>query len=428
MTSNYLPENFVRYLGYVETLMTLMHRSYSGTTQGSEMISLDRIIATNKIEKSAEFIFSKFQLLRCSISEHDNKLYFRENIDFCDISVRQINALSDAQLWTSYQQEVDTPIDSNNGMWRVLIINDQHRSHIILTCHHAAIDAASFFTLINSMLEIAGQSTEQYPLLCDYEPASCAVDDLLPVRQGTPPFNKFTPLAYQKNAAISDRNTGAINLVLPGNYIDDINKFCKGTSMSENSLLTSVFLKALLNAKLINPITGFRTAVSNRDKPLERLNGLGCYISVADNVIDVSQPLVQVMKQYQAELYRRILSDCRSRPLWTLPTLQHEIDKLSGLNAFIHGAGVTNIGEVKIKTNFDAFNVIDFDAIANRLVGTASCVMHIIKFNNQLKLTFVYTQPLISNSSAALLTNEYMKMLDHLLNSGIDGLPQPPSL
>jgi nonribosomal peptide synthetase CepB len=143
----------LRPLGQIETAMAGLHEQ-AGTTQTSSLLSLDGLLDAALLRSAAAQLWQRHPLLQATIEEQAGGLYYTRNARLDELPVRHL-ALSDpSAALAQLEQELNCPLDPSRGLWKLALLSapgQQH--HLLLTCHHAIVDALSLTLLLGELLQ-----------------------------------------------------------------------------------------------------------------------------------------------------------------------------------------------------------------------------------------------------------------------------------
>lgn len=418
----------VRRLGYLETIMCLMHDCINGTTQAVQLLQITGRYEFSFVVEAARLLFEHYELLQCKIKKIDGDFYLDKTVDFGQIEIKQVVLENDKNAWKPLlKAATDVPLSASHSLWRLLAIEgpaaDEHR--IVVTCHHSIIDnegmyviATQFLTYLDALLSkktIADNKVERVPP---------AIDNFLrsrtTVRDTEPPHWQ---MPYIKPIPLEHRSTGCVHGHLGANEHRRLQTFCGRERINIHSILGAALCFATVEAGLAQSPVHFKTAVSLRVfAPMlgHSTSQLGCYISVADTpIVTRGKDLLDAAAEYESSLLKYIVERCLEKRNVNTESLRTMIDKLKENDCFAQGVGVTNLGEVKVPTEFENFYLEDYVPIVNRVAGNYVFVLHVHIFRGTMFFTFVYADPLVDKDTIKKVRDVFLARLASVVGTEV---------
>lgn len=408
-----------RKLGHSESLMSVMHDLMGGTTQSSQLTTVEGAITYEAFRAATVLVLRKYSVLRCTIERQNDELCFVQHEDASRIPIAHVAACDGDEFIGHFLRETNTSLVPSKAICRFTLVDGAHpQVHgIIFVCHHAAIDNAGFIEVINDLLcyinaGLAGREVDVQPIGLPR-----AVDDFLlpplPDQAETKVACFQTP--HSSSAPLAERRTSFVAAALTADEHRVLSDACSVAHVKLNSVLSAALCMAAVNTGLAQDPVSFKTAVSLRDLRFvekESTNTLGCYVAVADADLSTSdRSVMQVAAEYENKLVAYVLRVCSRKQEFVLANLSKGIAGLKHSKYFTHGFGMTNLGKVEVGRRLVGLKVTDYDAMAKRVAGNHAFVLHVIDFQDRLKFLFVYTEPLINRDRLELLCSAFLTEL-----------------
>jgi len=223
------------------------------------------------------------------------------------VSFQVIEQQEEASWLDVVEQEMNTRLNPENGLFRGIYIHNSYHADLFLTFHHSIMDAASGMQLLDELLQICAMADEPRSLP--------ALEVILPLEErfpasfkGLPGFIKLTRYAFsqmgeeihyqwrmrgKRPAPIHLGGRGfPLTLNLPETHVDKLSKRCRAEKVTMNSLLNASLLLATnrhLYAGDFRPMQTFTFAdLRPYTVPSTSTEHLANYISMMRFTIDVS--------------------------------------------------------------------------------------------------------------------------------------------
>lgn len=332
--------------------------------------------------------------------------------------------------WSSLvEQEMNTRLDSEHNLFRGVYNYSHQHADLILTFHHAIMDAASGMNLLDELLRIC--ASDKNPLLSPLELAPPVEARFPRSHQGVQGFLRrmkyaFSQMgdeiAYQLNAR--GKRTPAIQLggrgfpstlTLPESLVDSLSRCCRAEQVTLNSLLNAAIVLATnrhLYAGRQTPMRTFSFAdLRPYTIPPVATEHLANYISMMRFRVNVSgeSDIWKLTKDLHDKIYRALKrGDKFSASRMSEPLMKMFIRMKSmrmGAAALNYGAAVpleTKYGEIKV-TGLHAF-LSSFD-----LGPEVSCQARL--FNDELWMDFMFLETDMDMGAAEKIGGEVKAVL-----------------
>ncbi len=400
----------VRKLGGIEARMAAFHNYLQGSTQGTQVIGLTCVLPEATLMMALRHLFEKYEPLQCTIGMHEGQFHFYRNAQFSDIALTFLAVDANTDIDALVQAEVDTPLQADAALWKLTALLDAstHQHKLVMTAHHAIIDATGMNALATSLLGMISALLSGSPVPREVCGFPDPVDDLLkvqPVRAEVAPA--VTTTRYAQTCPLTQRSTGWKAVVLKQNVLKRLQAAAARDRIKLHSLMSAAMCLAAADTALAVPPFAFHTAVSLRflQRPAAAAaNPLGCYMSIARSVIQSQdRDLAVLARNYERELLQRIITTCLQRPEVDHMSLEADVGKLGQLDHFVQGLGITNLGNIDIPTSLPGITVTDYMMLANRVSGNFSVVAQCYEFQGEQIVNFVYPKPLMSDEAVTRL-------------------------
>lgn len=413
----------LRPLGHMESMMTLMHMHYRGATQGAQFVTLDRKIPTAQIVSAARTLFDSYVALRCAIDQQGNEFLFVDGVTFDDVPIRHAVVGRRDEVRNMMLHEVAVPVDPSIALWRLVVIDhlDDSEQSILFVGHHAILDVDGIYALMDELLSFVDAAVGGKSYAAASYPLAPAIDTYLQAPAGKLAAAPATPaIPFEKYVPVSERRTAISSCTLSATQWHSLGVRCNNDGIKSNSLLMAAVCCAAIDAGLSSPLVSCRSAVSLRD--LARLGSatadrLGCYIGIAETTLECGNGDMQhIARDYEKKLLTYIVRSLSRRPEFSMTSLLERIAVLRDSTSFLQGIAISNLGEVRMRRQYDNFTVLDFCPVANRVAGNFAFVGHVYLFGEELRVDFVYTKPLISKETVDRVRRAFIYRVEAYLN------------
>src|SRR5215204_1165591 len=110
-------------------------------------------------------------------------------------SCKAIEQQGDIKWLNSVEQEMNTRLDTTSGLFRAIYFFNDKNATLILTFHHAIMDAVSGMNLLNELLQICVDEVPQFPNL---EVAPAVEKHFPPAFQGPSGLARLAQYAFSQ--------------------------------------------------------------------------------------------------------------------------------------------------------------------------------------------------------------------------------------
>jgi NRPS condensation-like uncharacterized protein len=313
----------IRKLGIFERALVISDRHAPFNVVS--VLQLENSPASEIVEHAVMILSNRHPLMQANISA--DKFEYHTSRTF---SLRIIEQEGDFNWLDSVEEEMNTRLDASNGLFRGVYLFNKKNATLILTFHHAIMDATSGMNLLDELLQICAstlQSTE-VPPLPNLEVAS-AVEKKFP-----PSFKGLFGLVRLLQYALSQigdelryqwRIRGKrfppvklggqgfpLTLTLSESLIDELSKRCRAERVTLNSLLNASLLLATnrwLYNRSMTPMRTFSFAdLRLYTVPPTPAEHLANYISMLRFTEDISSKstIWEVTKSLHMKIYRAL--------------------------------------------------------------------------------------------------------------------------
>lgn len=402
----------LRPLGQIETAMAGLHEQ-AGTTQTSSLLRLSGALSETLLRRAAALLWQRHPLLQASIQEDRDGLYYARNARLDDLPIRSL-ALSDTSAaLAQLEQELNCPLDPSRGLWKLALLSaPEQQHHLLLTCHHAIVDALSLTLLLGELLQFCQallQESAAQPALSTLAPA---LEHFLG-EPGPAPLPSHLPApAYQQVAALAQRRTRVQVLSLTTPQQQHLQREARTAGLSLNALLGGALLHACEAIGLGQQIR-LNSAVSLRQRAAQPIanDQLGCYIGVVGCDLQVSgRSLLALALDYQRQLQLALQRADQANPGVSLMQVRQRCAQLVQAESFVQGIALTNHGRIELPET-PAFVLHDYLNVACRSAGNFAVAVHATTFAERLNLSFTYVTPLIETARIVALSEHLQRCL-----------------
>lgn len=425
-----------RPLGAWESGFRSAHDMLNGTMLVTSCIHVKAVLEFEKIKLAFHYLFQAHPLLQATITAHGYNSFFNLNAEFENIPIE----LGDSKIeWQKqFETEIHTLLVPSQYLWRVKIQLHplkQDEFYLLFTHHHAIADALSIVNLVEQFMQIYDGLLQGQTYKLDALPFLTNVEQLLQETQNWEIFksnfetNQIIPLdkiPYDTHVTISERVSKNKFFQIPFTVLNELLTKCRQYNVTFNSLLNAIILQTQHDLQPNYQNISLKTPVNLRSycQPVIEKKHIGCFLSIVETRHQLYQTssIWQLAKDFQHTLYKMI-------PLTGF--LPKKIDYAEidiALAAQLFGVesakrrkflpntfGVSNIGNVTIKTMFNSVQLMDFVFSTNHLVGNYYMFLSALTIHQQLRLIFTYVSPLISTKNADAFIDLFIQKLVNLV-------------
>lgn len=428
----------VRKLSGIETRMAIFHNNLQGSTQGTQIIGIECALSAHLLGVALRHLYDKYVPLQCSIQQIGGELQFCHGVPFEAVPIRVIDAQPGIDLEAIAGDEVDQPLDAASVLWKVAAVLDSRGTahKIVMTAHHAIIDASGMSALARSLFEIIDSLIVRGAWVTDaVSPFPLPVDDLLREPKGASVAAlPAAPRRHDQVCRLAGRRTGWKALVLDRQQLAVLVARADAERVKIHSVFSAAMCLAIEDIALLEAPIDFHTAVSLsflRANHPGYANELGCFMAIASGAIDAREQTVSALaKKYGSELLRNIMTTCVQKSPVDTVQLEAATRKLAGLDLFAQGVGITNLGVIDIPGSYEALAVTEYMMLANRVAGNFAVVAHCYEFAGRQYINFVYPKPILADAAVTALSAAFARRLEEYCGMPVaaeTGLGWPPA-
>ncbi len=238
----------IRRLGHFEQALTLssQHAPFNVIV----ILKMENAPAPESVQKAMEMLQRRHPFLRAAI--HKNIFEAAPNTT---LPLRVLERRDDSQWRELVEQEMNTWLEQ--GLWRCTYLLKNKHAEIILTFHHAILDAASGMKLLDELMRACSGSLPELP----------ALEPVPPVEERFPPafssWRAWLPTLKYAAAQMGDEmaywwrvrgkrvppvhpgGRGFVStLLLPESLVDALSRRCRKEGLTLNSLLNAALALA----------------------------------------------------------------------------------------------------------------------------------------------------------------------------------------
>ncbi|MET1079295.1 MAG: condensation domain-containing protein [Pseudomonas sp.] len=402
---------YLRPLGPLETRMACQHE-LAGTTQTASLLSLSGPMSIALLDAAAALLWEKHSLLQASIQDDGERLYFAQTAH--PVVLRAVALHTPEDKCAALEQELNSPLEAQHGLWKLALLSepDGHRHHLVLTCHHAIVDAVSLALLLGELLGYCEALLEGQVATPTAEPLPAALEHFLLPPAPPQPSQDLEAPRYDQRAPLAQRQTRLLLLELPAPQLHRLQSRTRALGLSLNDLLGAALLQASSAAGLGQRIR-LHTAVSLRQRAERPVPAdlLGCFIGVVGNDLTVAgRPLLDLARDYRRQLRESLTLARHANPDVRPAVLRQRGALLTQGSRFAQGIALTNHGLIQMPA-CRAFSLHDYLNVACRNAGNFAVAVHVTSFADTLNLSFTYVSPLIEPARILTLSQHLQACL-----------------
>lgn len=403
----------LRPLGQIETAMAGLHEQ-AGTTQTSSLLRLGGVLNAALLRAAAALLWQRHPLLQASIQEDGERLYYARNAHLDDLPIRSLTLSDVGDALAQLEQELNRPLDPSRGLWKLALLSEpgQHQHHLILTCHHAIVDALSLTLLLGELLQFCQALLHGSATPPDPSTLAPALEHFLGAPGPAPMTSNLPAPTYQQRAPLEQRRTRVQVLSLATPQLQRLQRDARAAGLSLNALLGAALLQACEAIGLGQQIR-LNSAVSLRQRAAQPIanDQLGCYIGVVGCDLQVSdRSLLALAQDYQQQLQQALQQADRANPGASLTQVRQRCAQLIQAEVFVQGVALTNHGRIALPET-PAFVLHDYLNVACRSAGNFAVAVHATTFAERLNLSFTYVTPLIDSARIVALSEHLQHCL-----------------
>lgn len=410
-----------RKLGFIETYMASMHQEGWGTTQFVRTLTFKARLDLDRLITQFEYFVNTHPVLNSRIVAAEDGFWFASineplNFDYFGSIETQVN---DDNWHSAELSEVHNILDPHQRLWRLRLLDNGLHYKIVLTFHHALFDSDSAGVVINQLLAILANDK---PALPPSNPQNMsfpqAIDRFLTASQNAIKPTQTLAIAHAQNIAIAERRTHYRDIELAPQQHQALSGLCQNWNVSRNSLLSALLCQSALDAQLIEPETGFMSAVSLRsfaETQAGQKIQYGCYLAIASIAVAVTADTKRLAQDIQKATMKSIIDDCLKSPTFCCQTIQAGIKHLSQATHFT-GFGISDIGDITPELKTDALPISNASIMTNRVLGNAAFVLQVSQFMAHLTCRFVAVEHLLTAEQFTRLCSRFETKVTQLIS------------
>jgi NRPS condensation-like uncharacterized protein len=393
----------VRKLSTIEANMAYQHSLLAGNSQATTLVSFEGQPDRHAIDLAFRSLFAHYPLLRATIVDQNDELWFALHDDFSRVAVDVVltERVDEQALDHALEQELNHILDPRHALWRARVVVDRAlcQTHMFFTRHHAICDASAAARLIVHWLEALRQPAAPAALTGGV----CMSSDILHEAFGPSPISSAgvagvaqgaTRLAHADHVELSARSSGLLRSTLDKTTTRAVRALCREQGISANALCAALMANSFCRAAELDEIEYF-TAISLRERVPGRapIDDIGCFIAVTTALLRCdSVGIHELARQYQSSL------DAALRALQIQraphPYIKQRVLALGSDSSFV-GIGITNIGNLDHPLEGTRVNVTRMYTAVNRSGGLAGVVLHVSLCRERMTLISVYPEGLM---------------------------------
>jgi NRPS condensation-like uncharacterized protein len=328
------------------------------------------------------------------------------------------------------EQEMTTRLDSEHNLFRGIYNYSPQHADLILTFHHAIMDAASGMNLLDELLRLC--ALDETPLLSPLEVAP-PVEENFPRRyKGVQGFLRITRYALAQMAdemgyqiRVRGKRTPPVHLggrgfvstlALPEELVDALAKRCRAENVTLNSLLNSALVLAtnrhLYGGESLPMRTfSFANLRPHTTPPLPAEN-LANYISMMRLTADVSgnKNIWHLTKDIHANIYRALKRGEKFTAALVSESLMKMFTRMKSMR--MGAVGLSYGGAVPLEAQYGKIKVTGLHAFLSSfdLGPEVSCQARL--FNHELWLDFMFLETDMDRAMAEKIIREVKAILE----------------
>jgi len=357
-----------------------------------------------------------------------------ERLTSHEFSFKVIEQQGDFNWLDVVKQEMNTRLDITKGLFTGNYFFNNNKATLILTFHHAIMDAASGMNLIRELLKICAESirSDEMPPLATLEVAPAVEKHFPRSFQGLPGLAKVIQYAitqmadeahYQWRARgkrIPSIKLGGqgfpLTTSLPESLVDELSKRCRNEQVTFNSLLNATLLLATnrwLYSGIFTPMRTFSFVdLRPYTLPPTSVVHLANYISMLRFTEEVSAQshLWVVTKSLHKKIYRALKRGDKfsaSRMSKTMLKMFTSMKKMRmGSTALNYG------GRVPLDAQYGEIKVAGLHAFLSSYDLGPEVSAQALLFNDELVLDFMFLETDMDQETAEKIMGEVKAILE----------------
>jgi hypothetical protein len=333
--------------------------------------------------------------------------------------------------WLSHvEQEMNTRLDSEHNLLRGIYNYSTQHADLILTFHHAIMDAASGMNLLDELLRMC--ASDDNPPLSRLEVAPPVEENFPRPYKGVRGFLRIMRYAFAQmgdeiryqlkvrgkrapSVQLGGRGLASTSMV-PEDLVDVLVKRCRAKNVTLNSLLNSVLVLATnrhLYAGESLPMRTFSFAdMRPHTIPPLPAEHLANYISMMRFTADVSGAgnIWDLTKDIHTKIYRALKRGERFTAVLVSESLMKMFTRMKSMR--MGAVGLSYGGAVPLKAQYGNIKVTGLHAFLSSfdLGPEVSCQARL--FNHELWLDFMFLETDMDRATAEKIVREAKAVLE----------------
>lgn len=417
-----------RKLGYWESVLCLLHDRLLSTGTIMTMSQIDGRLDVDIIRQVVDLLMQRHPLLCAALSEKEDGYHFELTATPSSVPITVYSRIDDTHWQLLVEQQLLEPIDTNQAMWRVVLLQsdnqEEQQNELIFLIHHAIADGLSCVHLNAQCLDYYQRLSVGEQVTVDSLPFYDAVERLLDCAQ-LPDHQHAgqeavtpTPFYYQQVVPLAERRTKNIYRTIEDEELATFVSACKQKSYSINAVLNAIMLIVVSEMKRDTIDLTLLTPVNLRSycEPKITLDDFGCYISCVTTQhpdVDFDDDVWQLAADYSEQLQEQIAN------LDQLPTdlpkerLEQQSQLLRCHDAqtrteFPAGFVVTNKGRIDVPVEYGELTWRQYFTTSSRRAGDIVVNLSVTTIHKKMFLCFSYTKPLLTDEWVERLVDRFV--------------------
>jgi hypothetical protein len=399
----------IRSLGFGELRMHLQHSLAGGTTQGALLVNVKGDVDLTQVNACVENIINQHEILRLCIVKHGSEYFFAENsVSNSDYVSHKVSIENNDGLG-HLCAELESVIDSTKQLWKLIVYSHPGKNvtDFVLIMHHAVMDAVGseyfFDTLFNMLGNPAciSEYNKSFPIPIAMEAdalSACEWADFAQAQQKLQQVLDQTNLqSHRVTCPIEGRTTKVISGELGAFDVKLLEDFCADNDFSLNSLLSTLFTRAVYKETSGRDKFALFSAVSLRPLcPNAPKKEFGCYLSVMPTLheFDSSWSLINEAKLHKLKQHQAFMDIARWVPrAYDSAAIEKNVGDAIHAEIFKNDLGFT-YAETGLKRSYGMLDVCHQYVGARRSLGNVALILHGLKCNDAIYFTLSYVEPL----------------------------------
>ncbi len=400
-------------LGCWESIHALIHDLAYGHGKIVCTVSLSGQLNPTLICQALEQLHQRHPLLQATHTLKRKGYFFRLDAKFSSIPF-QVKMKHDDNTWQDIvEQELAQPFPTDQYLWGATLLcpsTPQGNTEIILFFSHAICDGLSVASFLDELLTVyckleQGEAIDLPPL-----PLLPPIDIL--VQQAKKTKDAFItkqlaqpiscPWPYSNSVPLGQRKTKNVYRHLSMKQYKLIEQTCRQQHITVHAALNAAVLLTAGSFGNVNNIS-LQTPINLRRycQPTLSNENFGCYVSMVttQHTCNPQQTsLWDAARDYRAQLKSALPHASAYLPNFSLRMLRKLLDKLclNPRDHFTLGFGVTNAGRLNLPTAYGKHRIKFLYGSTSRQAADFVILISAATFNDELFLTFNFTEPMLS--------------------------------